>query len=199
MARRLADTGPVRFAYADPPYLGMGRMYRDQHPEAMAWDDPETHRRLIERLVDEYPDGWAMSGKSTSLRVLLPMTPEDVRVLAWCKPFATYGRGDRSLAYCWEPVIFRGGRKRTKDQDIQRDYFVGSNPPRLDKPDNFVPGMKPRAFCRWLFAALNALPGDTLDDLFPGSGAVSAAWADWVGEPSPLGLTPLERYAEAAD
>jgi hypothetical protein len=42
--------------------------------------------------------------------------------------------------------------------------------------------MKPRGFCRWLFACLNAKPGDEFDDLFPGSGAVSAAWSEWVGD-----------------
>jgi hypothetical protein len=38
-------------------------------------------------------------------------------------------------------------------------------------------GRKPIAFCAWLFDALSLTPGrDTLQDLFPGSGAVSAAW-----------------------
>jgi hypothetical protein len=60
----------VKFAYADPPYLGCGKLYAKHHPEALIWDDPETHRRLIERLVDEYPDGWAMSLHVPSLRVL---------------------------------------------------------------------------------------------------------------------------------
>jgi hypothetical protein len=33
-----------------------------------------------------------------------------------------------------------------------------------------VIGAKPAAFCRWVFGLLGAAPGDTLDDLFPGSG-----------------------------
>ena len=40
-----------------------------------------------------------------------------------------------------------------------------------------VLGAKPAAVCRWIFALLGAGPGDTLDDLYPGSGAVSRAWA----------------------
>jgi hypothetical protein len=180
----------MKFAYADPPYLGMGKMYAHLHQHAHVWDDPETHRALINQLSDEYPDGWLMSCTSTSLRILLPMSPADCRVLAWCKPFVAFK--DKTLAYAWEPVIKRGGRKRTKTEETQRDYFVGNNPPRVHKPDNFVPGMKPRSFCRWLFAVLNAKPGDTLDDLFPGSNAVSAAWADWIGERSPLPQLPLE-------
>lgn len=38
----------------------------------------------------------------------------------------------------------------------------------------------------------DARPGDTLDDLFPGSGAVAAAWAEWCGDRSPLPALPLE-------
>jgi hypothetical protein len=97
----------VRFAYADPPYLGCGALYAKHHPEALVWDDPETHRKLIDRLANEWPDGWAMSLTSTSLRVILPMCPENCRVLAWCKPFVAFK--DKTLAYAWEPVIFRGG------------------------------------------------------------------------------------------
>ena len=37
------------------------------------------------------------------------------------------------------------------------------------------------AVCRWIFTLLGAEPGDTLDDLFPGSGAVSRAWAAYTG------------------
>ena len=39
-----------------------------------------------------------------------------------------------------------------------------------------VIGAKPAAVCRWIFDLLGAGPGDTLDDLFPGSGAISRAW-----------------------
>ena len=39
-------------AYADPPYLGCGRLYARHHPDASSGDDSETHRRLIERLSD---------------------------------------------------------------------------------------------------------------------------------------------------
>jgi hypothetical protein len=38
-----------------------------------------------------------------------------------------------------------------------------------------VTGAKPAAFCRRLFGLLGAATGDTLDDLYPGSGAVSQA------------------------
>jgi hypothetical protein len=42
-----------------------------------------------------------------------------------------------------------------------------------------VIGAKPAAFCGWLFDLLGAQPIDTFDDLFPGSGGVSRAWAEF--------------------
>lgn len=176
----------MRFAFADPPYLGCGGLYAKHHPEAATWDDPETHRRLIERLCDEYPDGWGMSATSGSLRVLLPMTPSDTRVGAWVKPFAAFKPGVR-VAYAWEPMLFRGGRKGTRDQDTVRDWVAESITMRRG-----LTGAKPRKFCRWVFEVLNARPGDVLDDLFPGTGAVGCAWAEWVSEKAPLPALPLE-------
>src|ERR1700742_3750496 len=106
---------PMKFAYADPPYLGCGSLYAKHHPEAMMWDDPEAHRQLIRRLSVEWPDGWAMSLSSPSHRVLLPMCPDDVRVLSWVKPFAIF-KPNVGVAYAWDPVIVRGGRRRTREQ-----------------------------------------------------------------------------------
>jgi hypothetical protein len=40
-----------------------------------------------------------------------------------------------------------------------------------------VIGAKPPAFCAWLFDLIGAEPGDTFDDLFPGSGVVGKVWA----------------------
>jgi len=48
-----------------------------------------------------------------------------------------------------------------------------------------VTGTKPAAFCRWVFTLLGAAAADTLDDLFPGSGAVSRAWAAYTGAAEP--------------
>lgn len=64
----LTNGAPMRFAYADPPYLGCGSLYAKYHPDALIWDDPETHRKLIQRLVDEYPDGWALSASNLDLQ-----------------------------------------------------------------------------------------------------------------------------------
>lgn len=65
----------MRFAYADPPYLGWGaRYYGDLHPDAGDYDDPETHRALIERLCAEF-DGWRVTGRSADNRKTLLQKP----------------------------------------------------------------------------------------------------------------------------
>lgn len=171
----------MHFAYADPPYLGCGALYADRHPEALSWDDPETHRRLIGRLSDEWPDGWAMSASSPSLRTLLPMCPADVRVGSWVKPFAIFKPGV-PVAYAWEPVVFRGGRRRGRDEPTVRDWIDCGVTLRRG-----LTGAKPRKVCLWIFDLLGAARGDHLDDLFPGTGAVTAAWNEFQGtKPPPL-------------
>jgi hypothetical protein len=165
----------VKFAYADPPYLGLAKaFYGDRHPDAADYDRIETHAALIRRLCDEYADGWAMSLHSPSLRHILPLCPDDVRVMSWVKPFASFKPGV-GVAYAWEPVIVHGGRKRTRDQGTVRDWVAAN----IAMQRGF-PGAKPRKFCAWVFEVLNAQPGDTLDDLFPGSGAVSLAWEQFM-------------------
>lgn len=100
----------MRFAYADPPYLGCCQMYGHHHADPYGcWDDPATHRQLIDTLTVDYPDGWALSASSPSLHTILPMCPDGIRVAAWVKPFAAFKRNVRN-AYTWEPVIVRGGR-----------------------------------------------------------------------------------------
>ena len=155
----------MKFAYADPPYLGCGRLYVKHHREALIWDDPETHRQLVARLMEEYPDGWAMSLSSTTLHTILPMCPPDVRVASWVKPFAAFKRNVR-VAYTWEPVIVYGGRKSSKDGAmVNRDHLAESI--TLKKG---LTGAKPERFCRWVLDLLGWKPGDEVDDLFPGTG-----------------------------
>ena len=154
----------MRFAYADPPYLGCGHLYDAHHADARDWDDPETHRALIGRLSTEYPDGWAMSLSTPSLKVILPMCPDDCRVLAWVKPFAVF-KPNVGLAYAWEPVILRGGRRITREQSTVRDWLAESITLKRG-----LTGAKPAAFMRWILDALNVQVGDTVDDLFPGTG-----------------------------
>ncbi len=169
-ANVIAGNAPMRFAYADPPYLGCAAFY--DHPETAIYDTVEGHAALIGRLNAEFPDGWAMSLHTPSLRTILPLCPADVRVAAWTKPFCSF-KGGVNPAYAWEPVIFRGGRKLDKFPKV-RDYCAVS----ITLRRGFV-GAKPEGFCWWVFDLLGMTPGDELADLFPGSGAVGAAWERW--------------------
>lgn len=168
----------MKVAYADPPYLGCGALYKEHHADALDWNDPEIHRRLILKLRSEFPDGWALSASSPSLQTILQFCPADVRVCAWVKPFAVF-KPNVGVAYAWEPVIWRGGRRRTREQNTVRDWVAESITLRRG-----LTGAKPRAFCRWLFEVLNLQSGDELVDLFPGTGAVMDAWREWSGDRS---------------
>lgn len=159
----------MRFAYADPPYLGKGAShYGEHHPEAALWDNPETHHELIDWLVWNYPDGWALSMNSTNLHILLPMCPADVRVAAWVKTFAVYKRNVRN-AYTWEPVILRGGRTSSQDgAPVCRDSLAEPIALRTG-----LRGAKPQRFNRWVLDMLGFIDGvDTIDDMFPGTGGM---------------------------
>lgn len=163
--------GPRVIAYADPPYLGQGAKHYPENPFSTVYDTVEGHKVLIDRLVSEFPDGWAMSASSPSLRTLLPLCPEDVRVAAWVKPFASF-KPNMNPGYAWEPVIFRGGRKRDREEPTIRDYC--SSNITLETGTH---GAKPERFCFWLFDLMGLRPWkDELVDLFPGSGAVQRAW-----------------------
>lgn len=161
----------MKFAYADPPYLGCCGMYDHHHPDGRCWDEITTHMALIDRLAAY--DGWALSLHTPSLREILNLAPLDVRVMAWVKPFASFKPGV-GVAHAWEPVIVRGGRSRTRQQDTVRDWVAANITLKRG-----LTGAKPRAFSFWLFDVLGMEPGDEFVDLFPGSGAVTAAWNEW--------------------
>ncbi len=172
----------MKVAYADPPYLGCCAMYQHEHGDGGCWNDVETHQQLIARLCEGFPDGWALSTTSTSLRVLLPLCPEDVRVAAYTKKFVSF-KPNITPGFAWEPVIFRGGRKRTREQWIGRDW-VSAMPPVFTGTRG-VKGMKPEEFCWWIFRDLLGLEADDeLVDLFHGSGAVSRAWVAFQRQPT---------------
>lgn len=167
----------MKFAYADPPYLGKCALYKHEHgDDGLCWDDEATHARLIQRLCRDFTDGWALSTTANVLRIMLGHCPvEGVRIGVWVKPFASF-RPNVTPAYAWEPVIFTGGRRRTRDEWSGRDW-VSAMPPVFSGESRGVPGMKPEAFCWWMFRdLLGARPDDELVDLFHGSGAVAQAW-----------------------
>jgi hypothetical protein len=179
----------MRFAIADPPYLGCGQKhYGQHHADAADFDRVETHAALIERMCDDYPDGWVLCLHSPSLKTMLNLCPDDVRVAAWVKPFGAF-KVNVNPAYVWEPVIWRGGRRRTREQDTTRDWLAESI--TLQRG---LTGAKPRKFGLWVLDLLNAQPSDKVDDLFPGSGAIQAA----IDERLKLQVEPLNLFPNKA-
>ena len=176
----------MRFAYADPPSLGCAaKFYGHLHPDAADYDRPETHQALIDRMCAEF-DGWALSLHTPSLKAMLGMCPDDVRVGAWVKPFASFKK-NVTRAWAWEPIILWGGRKIPITQNTVRDWVEAPAIAESITLKRGFTGAKPAAVTRWIFDWLNMEPGDEFTDLFPGSGAVSSAYDAWLaahtGEP----------------
>jgi hypothetical protein len=71
----------------------------------------------------------------------------------------------------WEPLIVVRGRRRHPGF---RDWLF-AQPARFGGE---LMGRKPLAFCAFLFEQLGLLPGDTFEDLYPGTGIVSRAWRE---------------------
>jgi hypothetical protein len=163
-------------AYADPPYPGKSRLYRDQASYAGEVD----HDELLNQLAGY--DGWALSTSAAALPQVLALAVArglDVRVGAWmrgARPHAT-----ARLLNGWEPVVFAGGRQLPGSAPQAVDALAGVTPRRRSTRPGAVIGAKPPDFCCWLFGLLGAEPGDMLDDLYPGSGIVTWAWQRWTG------------------
>jgi hypothetical protein len=155
-----------RIAYADPPYLGCAKKHYS-HDERCAEVD---HKELVEQLMGY--DCWALSSHSPGLREILPLCPPDVRVMAWCKPFASF-KPNVMVAYAWEPVIVYGATGR--GDRTTRDWCQVN----ITMKKGLV-GAKPKDFCFWLFDIFGASPEDEFFDLFPGTGVVSWCWDMYV-------------------
>lgn len=155
----------MRIAYADPPYIGQAKKHYGEDAREV------NHDLLIEHLRQF--DGWALSASSPSLRQILPLCPEDARVAAWVKPFASF-KPNVNPAYAWEPVVFVPAREGDREKPTVRDWVAASI--TLKKG---LSGVKPIGFSFWLFDLLGAQPADDFHDLFTGSGAVWTAWEAW--------------------
>jgi hypothetical protein len=172
----------MRIAYADPPYPGCAHLYED-HPDYAGEVD---HDELLRRIDADY-DGWIYHTNSTTLPLVLSIVSllgiESFRVMAWVKPFAAFKR-NVSVAYAWEPVLVKACRKPVVDGDVvMRDWIA--EPITMQKN---LTGAKPPKVCRWLFNVVGAAPGDTLDDLYPGTGIVAATWDAWSTRSRPIQL-----------
>lgn len=138
------------------------------------------HVLFINEMHKRYPDGWALSASSSSLRSILPLCPKDVRIASWVKPFHAYKKGVRP-AYAWEPVIYRGGRNKNHPPPEKggkattpKDWIACNI--TLHKG---LTGAKPEAVCEWIIALMGARRGeDSFDDLFPGTGVFGRVWTN---------------------
>jgi hypothetical protein len=164
-SRRPGAGFPGRFAYADPPYPGKAGYYAEAEEVDLF--------ELIRQLEGEYPDGWALSTSAAALREVLPMCPASTRVCVWRRRTRP-GRSKRALS-AWEPLLVVGGRELQAERP-QEVLDVLDYRGRYDAFPGAMVGMKPPEFAVWMFSQLGAEPGDQLDDLFPGSGAISRAW-----------------------
>lgn len=160
-----ADDDPRRFAYADPPYPGFSGLYAG-HPD---FGGEVDHADLVASLTAGDYAGWALSTSSKTLREVLPLCPPEARVVAWVKPIGVSSR-TYGMHSAWEPVIVVGGRQRRPGF---RDW-LSAQPAKLG--GSRLIGRKPDAFAQFIFRCLGMQPGDILDDLFPGSGAVGRSW-----------------------
>lgn len=163
----------MKIGYADPPYIGCAHLYKDQPDYAGEVD----HVALIERLQSDY-GGWVLHAAATprSIATLAPLVEKTgARWCSWVKGFAAFKR-NVPVGYAWEPVIIKAGRKPVVSKRLtpMRDWI---NCPITLKRG--LTGAKPEAVCHWAFELLGACPGDDLHDIFPGTGAVSAAWNTW--------------------
>ena len=161
----------MKFAYADPPYLGKGKKYVELHDEALIWDDPMTHIKLLEQLMDEYPDGWAVSFDAVSLRLYLSNSHPDSRLCVWTKTFHQIW-WHQPVQWATEYVLLYGGRKNQRVNPMVRDWHSGA---RAMKAGLY--GAKPDHFNQWILDLLQYEPGDQLDDLFPGTHSMAKAIA----------------------
>ena len=155
----------MKFAYADPPYFGMGKkMYQKHHDEAFIFDDRMTHIDLMINLNNEY-DGWALSCNPRDLVWLLPEAPDKTRVAVWVKPYAQIR--PVMTQYMYECVLFKTNKKLGSRKPMVKDWLMTS-PTRKTG----LQGAKPDEFNKWILDLLGYENGDELVDLFKGTGSM---------------------------
>jgi hypothetical protein len=167
----------MHFAFADPPYPGLSRRYYGDHRDFAGEVD---HAELVSRLTTGPYDGWALCTSAEALRDVWALTPHGTRL-------CIYNNGPRRVRsftalHAYEAVLVWGGRARPKPvvEDLCDVLSWGGRQP---SHPGAVIGMKPAIFCNWVFELLGASRDDRLDDLFPGSGAVTRAWELYTSRP----------------
>jgi hypothetical protein len=180
----------VILAIADPPYPPLqsphglkrraSRWYgsgqhaatdkpSDWHPDAAEWDDPARHRQLLVEMADVY-EGFAIATTADGIAAY-GVLPPGMRIMVWVKTNAM--PGPHRLVPSWEAVLLYpavGRRSSRTSAGAVRDVWTGAAP-RVG-----FPGAKPEGWTHWVLGALSYNPYlDSVVDVFPGSGLVSAA------------------------
>ena len=100
----------MKFAYADPPYFKQGKkLYGKLHDEAHVWDNKQAHWDLIDRLLADYPDGWALSCNPADLPWII--RHDNIRICVWAKTF--HQIRPTTVQYAWRLCCWWGGAKTT--------------------------------------------------------------------------------------
>lgn len=190
---------PMRFGIADPPYIGVAEKYYGEHDD---YGGEVDHGELVVRMLDEYPDGWGLCMSSKSILevsgIITTLAPKSTwKDFRW----ASWHKGPRNCVALhardsWEPFLVYRGRERRMEPAEKLDNTLVWGGRQHSHPGALV-GMKPAAFCEWAFRQLNAQRGDTMADIFPGSGAITRAWRYYAGEPvtqlTMFGPDPVEQ------
>lgn len=165
---RVTTRSRARRWYGDGPRASTDSPRADFHPDAGDYDDPATHRALLEHLVASF-DGWAIATSSDGLAFYHPL-PVGTRIMVWHNP--TRIPGGHRIMNRWEAVlVYVPESRRGRDTGPRVSDVLTDVAPRVD----FV-GAKPDRWTRWVLAALGYDPAtDEVVDLFPGSGSVTAA------------------------
>lgn len=165
---RLVVRSRARRYYGDKP--DTNRVPADFHPNAAEWDRPARHRLLLETLADEY-DGWAIATSMDGIDAYSPIPP-GARIMIWRKLTSTRG-GARIMNTLEAVIVSPPASRRGRGEGVaaQVPDFLQCEPPAGAK----FPGAKPGRWTRWILDALGYdQDEDTVDDLFPGSGMVTA-------------------------
>jgi len=172
---------PMRLGYADPPYLNQAQRHYKNDPSGIVAAEVD-HWELVDRLLRDF-DGWALSCSAPSLRVIdiivhgpdpeVDLHPE-VRTAVWVKPWCSWKPSHR-VQYTYEPVVFKPVRtKGHRGVASTRDHFVGNI--TMKKGTH---GAKPDAFNDWVLNLIGYQDGDSMSDLYPGTGGMTAAVERW--------------------
>jgi len=166
----------MTFAYADPPYINQADRHYSDDPNAPEGGPKEVNHRVLVGTLQERYDAWAlsMSAAMYSLKTIVPLLPDEARMGAWVKPFASF-KPNVNPAYTWEPVAFYSPRERDRYEDTVRDHVIESI-----TMETGTHGAKPENFCLWLFDLVGLRAEDEFVDLFPGSDAVTNAHERWL-------------------